>query len=605
MNPDQKRPLGGWRQQLALEKHARPRSRSRSRGKGSSSNSESKLARSLLSQWAWGDISAVALQRNAANGVHDGITKPLLVRLAKMGASGRSPQHIQSQIFGLLGTRLGSKRVIHDLLNSVQTCCIPPHAMFKFLWDLSPQAFKTRLGANKVKVREFWKHFLATKDGKRIQQLHPDLQGQTPESLESSIPCDWHNDAGPVSRKRGAFVLNWGSILGIGSELETRFLSASYLKEDGDLPEGVWDVIEISMRGLAEGKVPIGFEGSGLELAIDSDGTVWKALFITALADGEYFTNEVGMQGASHNEICSLCLANRSTHPFTQLGSTASWRSTRQSNPQFMAKLKRPLHGMARWPMFNRFTPRYDPLHVVDHKGVYGKVWGSAVWSLVRDETLCARIFPGCAGRSARIAAINDDLKAFDRAHHTSNRLPKITIRSFYSDSVNDFPCLMGPGVKAAGERENVAWLFSLTQRCLAADDSLFSWHRHRVVECLRDWYKVIYGAGVVLTNDQYLQQSRLVIRFMRSYQWLSYNALSEGRMEWHIVPKFHYFCEMARQALMLNPRFQHTYRGESMVGRIASVWKRSLSGPCFEVVQHTVLKKYLLGFEVALAQIN
>ena len=288
--------------------------------------------------------------------------------------------------------------MVEPLGESTQRCFIPPHAIFRLLWQLSPQAFRRRLGADRDKLRQFWTDFLQTPDGRRLHGIHPHLIGQTPESLSNKIPCDWHNDGGPVSKKHSAFVLNWGSILGLGSELETRFLSASWLKDTpGGFPEGVWEKIWVSIEGLAAGKVPEGYEGAGDFLVVDSDGTCFGAIFLTSLADGEYNQNELGMQGASHNNICSFCGCNRSSHPWTQLGTSAKWLETRKSNDTFLAGLRHPFHGMLLWPIFNIFTIRYDALHVVDHKGVFSKIWGRPP----KGGPGCRHVFQNVAGRLA------------------------------------------------------------------------------------------------------------------------------------------------------------------------------------------------------------
>ena len=87
----------------------------------------------------------------------------------------------------------------------------------------------------------------------------------------------------------------------------------------------------------------------------------------------------------------------------------------------------------------------------------------------------------------------------------------------------------------------------------------------------------------------------------MRSYGWLAYNARCEGRFEFQVIPKFHWFIEMSIQARQLNPRYQQTYQGESMVGRVATIYKRSLYGPYQRTIQNTIVRKYALGLEAAL----
>ena len=91
----------------------------------------------------------------------------------------------------------------------------------------------------------------------------------------------------------------------------------------------------------------------------------------------------------------------------------------------------------------------------------------------------------------------------------------------------------------------------------------------------------------------------------MRSYGWLAYNARCEGRPEFQVLLKFHWFLELSLQARQLNPRYQQTDQGGSMVGRIAGIYKRSLDGPYAHTLQRPILRKYALGLELTLVDIE
>ena len=558
------------------------------------------LARSLLHDWAWGLASGLQVQRFCAHAVADGATHPLLHRLGRLGARGSCPQNVPSQLLRMFKRNVGGDLVV-PLEASRQSVMIYPHAVVKALFDLSPSSFRTRVGANRSALREFWTCYLNTPDGKRHQRLHPHLRNKTPADLECSFPISMHNDAGPVSRKLSAYVLSWASIFGIGSEIECRFLIASWMPDSFEgLPERVWAECWKSFCALASGVVPEGFEGAGSYLALDADGTIWKGIVLTSLADGEYNQNVIGMNGASHAEPCFLCRCNRSTHPFTALGTSAKWMETRCSNEEFLNRVRRPLHGMAAWPCFSKYMPRFDPLHVTDYKGVAGSIAGNVISSVLRDPRFFV-VFPGSgASRDGRIAAINEHLKAWERSHRVSNRLPKLTVNIIFKDGkANSFPHLQGPGVKASNTRECIPWVRALA--LLFDDGSLFARHRLRIVQALDDWYRTIYSSSVVLSDEQFCSQRKHVVDCMRSYGWLAYNARCEGRFEFQVLPKFHWFIELSFQARLLNPRYQQTYQGESMVGRVATIYKRSLKGPYQRTIQNTIMRKYALGLEAAL----
>jgi hypothetical protein len=220
------------------------------------------------------------------------------------------------------------------------------------------------------------------------------------------------------------------------------------------------------------------------------------------------------------------------------------------------------------------------------------------LWGVMRDPAAFDRVFPNCRTRDDRIHAINEHLANWTRINRPSHRLPTLTIRSLFDDGkVSGFPSLLGPAIKAANTRACAAWVVSIA--ALFDDHSVASRHRLTVCESIVAWYKLVYSAGVVLTHAEFRLQFRLVQRCLRSYQWLAWDSAASGVFNWHIIPKHHFWAEMAYQAELLNPRFQQCYSGESMVGRVMPIFKRSINGPCRNTVQRTVLRKYALGFQI------
>ena len=59
---------------------------------------------------------------------------------------------------------------------------------------------------------------------------------------------------------------------------------------------------------------------------------------------------------------------------------------------------------------------------------------------------------------------------------------------------------------------------------------------------------------------------------------------------------------ELAFQANSINPRYAQTYAGESLVGRVSTMYKGSFFGPYKRVIQEKVLKKYLIALEIQFA---
>ena len=185
---------GGWRQRVVQERDARPPSRSRSRsrsprglGKTQASlrcNKSSRLALSLLRDWTWGvqgSLFAPQVQRYAHDAIRDGCRHPFLQRLSRLGASGLSPQNIHPQLMHMFKNSAASTVVI-----PVENCCvqwmIPPHALFRALFDASIAKFKIRLGANKLNLLRFWKSFVRPLMGWNIVVSTPTCATKLPRT---------------------------------------------------------------------------------------------------------------------------------------------------------------------------------------------------------------------------------------------------------------------------------------------------------------------------------------------------------------------------------------------------------------------------------------
>ena len=74
---------GGWRQRLAAD-----------RASPVLQISGSKLATTLLTEWAWGNLSVAALQRICQAATDDGVTHHVVQQLAALGTHGEHPQQL-------------------------------------------------------------------------------------------------------------------------------------------------------------------------------------------------------------------------------------------------------------------------------------------------------------------------------------------------------------------------------------------------------------------------------------------------------------------------------------------------------------------------------
>ena len=80
----------------------------------------------------------------------------------------------------------------------------------------------------------------------------------------------------------------------------------------------------------------------------------------------------------------------------------------------------------------------------------------------------------------------------------------------------------------------------------------------------------------------------------------MAWDSMLAGFKNYKIIPEMHYFAEMALQGELINPRFCHTYTGESLVGRIVAIYAAAANGPFHATIQGTVLRRFLAGLQVA-----
>ena len=106
-------------------------------------------------------------------------------------------------------------------------------------------------------------------------------------------------------------------------------------------------------------------------------GKLRECLFCIS-ADGEYLQNEFKLAGASHNECCFNCKANKSDVPYNDFRPAAAWRKTIVQH-----KDKTPTsHPLKKIPGVNGHSFHYDTLHNLE-EGVAAHAVGNAMFDLV------------------------------------------------------------------------------------------------------------------------------------------------------------------------------------------------------------------------------
>ena len=145
----------------------------------------------------------------------------MLVKLSNLG-SGQYDNVFQDFKFQILD-KGGIYDKITPLDGSVFKSCILPSTIFKLLAE-HPDQFRVRQAAFPDMIEQFWNDLFSTPEGLELQQLHPMLKGKTVRQLRYTLPLRIHEDAGPYTRGgKSVNIISWSSLLGSGSELETKY----------------------------------------------------------------------------------------------------------------------------------------------------------------------------------------------------------------------------------------------------------------------------------------------------------------------------------------------------------------------------------------------
>ena len=111
---------------------------------------------------------------------------------------------------------------------------LPPHRHLHVSATENPDSFRKVAGADEVVVRQFWESLKASDVGARLWDVHPNLGSKTPQDLERTLPLALHEDAGPYVKRRSANVLSFSSVLGVGPEIDCKWLVAAHeVVDDG------------------------------------------------------------------------------------------------------------------------------------------------------------------------------------------------------------------------------------------------------------------------------------------------------------------------------------------------------------------------------------
>ena len=159
--------------------------------------------------------------------------------------------------------------------------------------------------------------------------------------------------------------------------------------------------------------------------------------------------------------------------------------------------------------------------------------------------------------------------------------------------TTDGWAALGGPTIKAANSRHLAPWLHLLAIDFFEADSPRDVSIRAMTLFLKRS-DEILYGAGLFLSPEQKVEFEAVTIGLGEHMQALRSIAHAAGENLWQISPKMHYVQHLTDQSELINPRVCQNYSFEGTVGRITTVWKRTVAGPYKRLVQQRVLLKLL-----------
>ena len=243
---------GGWRQRFNQQSL-------RTRERFGAPYTKIRSAEGHLLDWGEGTSTATKLQlhmyRFNADLVDLGVKPPAIsTRLAKIG-DGRVNGHCQHNLLKLMGSTCGFDEMINSSDGEI-TDVLLPSALIRMYYTSNRDQFVKSFGADENKLLAFWTGLFSSASGKQLKQETPFLRHKTPEQLKRTIPLTLHQDAAPFTKRRGADCLTWGALCGVGSDSETRWLAASYIKLAGfsrSVGKEAWDLLLADFERCQQG----------------------------------------------------------------------------------------------------------------------------------------------------------------------------------------------------------------------------------------------------------------------------------------------------------------------------------------------------------------
>jgi hypothetical protein len=335
----------------------------------------------------------------------------------------------------------------------------------------------------------------------------------------------------------------------------------------------------------------------GKELAKDLNMLYDKKELVlwVAPADCEHLAKDYGLPNYGCNDKpCMRCDGDKGSLPISDFSAGAKWKCVMHTPEELIL---RPLtnHWLLTVKGVTHYTFVYDPMHCQDI--------GSS--SHVVANVLFDVFYKELKGNNAKkLAELNNLVReAYDSARVEANkRVNWVDLKHFVKDKDaphQDYPDLQHSAIKARQTRYMVPMAYQLCKRFHRPDDE----YRERRFYCLKhlnESYEIVDRHRLFMPAGDHKKYAKHIDKFLELYTSLSVMAAETtgkiGKYQWSCPPKFHFIEHIKDDAYFLAPKAFWCYGGESKVGFISTIAAACLSGmPAWRVSQ-TLCNKYRIS---------
>ena len=602
---------------------------------------DNQLVLLLVSQSAWGLLSAVSVQQEAHAAYEDQVkllrrlgvsiefSDSILKTLAELGSKGKYEGNIKRDLMAAIGypqmpeaiefavpmritkPKDGGSAVVQEKPFPV----LAPHEVFAYLFENDKKRFyKLFMNADgeNDNLKGFWDEVVKRKDPRVIDH---DMQTRHASWRSKAVPIMVHGDGVPCVRvgKAGTKsfdTYSWQAVLARGSTLMVKILLFGLFEDskvklegsDGTMFRiwdmlmwsfwfaylGIWPTVDWRTKEAYPAGSPEAFR-AGKQLANGLFLVVWSLK-----GDLEHLSNKWGLEYYGAHQMCPLCPATYAVGTgmsYNNFKSNAAWMKRMYTPTGWRSIHPNPFY-LLQLPFLSCWHVEPYELHVL-YLGTAQYFLGSVLALMVYT------IMPETP--KANLHKVWTIIAEYYKENGTSCQFSHLQLSLFSEPKApsRSYPRLSGRGAEVKDICGGVAKAWATTKDDAVGKIEDRIWilvsaalkHQLAFQKILSDYADDNFLPPMVAKS---LMSETLA--HLQAYSALVNWADAEKLCLFSMVPKHHWLVHLAQRAFYLNPRRGNTLVDEDFVGRWKKVVAASAHGTEAHAVPLKTMEKYRWG---------